>query len=421
MRFRLFATVLSAIAVFSLSAASVAAADPGWVKRALGLQYELGSDVGFANAPWIGTHNSFNSTAEMGQTLSTQDSNQQITIVEQLEQGMRSIEIDVHRFATAQGGGVGPVVCHARSGSEAHAGCTAEKPLGEVLAPIADWVRANPDQVLMIYVNDYLDNEDGYDDAARIFEQELGFGLYRPPAPGVCTELPLKLTREAIRDSGASVFVVSGCGFGAAWPSVAFSWSEHEESRPFGFTDFPRCGPDYSRERYQETLIRYYEDSTQLTQHAGTPDDGIDANTAARMSRCGVDLIHFDQLLPDDPRLAGLVWSWAPQEPRRRRCSVQRIGERVPFGRWKSRRCSGTRPAACRRPESGRWLISAARLRFNEAKRHCRSRRAAFAVPRTGYEAQLLRRALERNDLRGAWLGQKRRRDSNSWRSIDPR
>ena len=45
------------------------AADPEWVRQALGLQYELSSDVGYRDAPWIGTHNSFNSPAEVGDTL----------------------------------------------------------------------------------------------------------------------------------------------------------------------------------------------------------------------------------------------------------------------------------------------------------------------------------------------------------------
>src|SRR5437764_157881 len=46
-----------------------------WLDTALNLQYRLGNDVGLRDAPWIGTHNSFNSVAEMGQTVSTSDPN----------------------------------------------------------------------------------------------------------------------------------------------------------------------------------------------------------------------------------------------------------------------------------------------------------------------------------------------------------
>ena len=56
------------------SATAIAAYAASWTHRALGLQYELANDVPFANAPWIGTHNSFNSMA-YGYTPSRSDSN----------------------------------------------------------------------------------------------------------------------------------------------------------------------------------------------------------------------------------------------------------------------------------------------------------------------------------------------------------
>src|SRR3712207_2277530 len=59
-----------------------ATADPGayedeirafrgsWTDRALPFQAALAGDVGMRDAPWVGTHNSFNSIAEMGTTVS---------------------------------------------------------------------------------------------------------------------------------------------------------------------------------------------------------------------------------------------------------------------------------------------------------------------------------------------------------------
>ena len=59
------------------------------------------------------------------------------------------------------------------------------------------------------------------------------------------------------------------------------------------------------------------------------------------MTRCGVDLFGFDQLLPGDGRLAALVWSWAPDEPARRGCAIQRADG------WRSVRCRSHRASAC--------------------------------------------------------------------------
>src|SRR5687768_11733696 len=61
------------------TASKLNAFQDAWLNRALRLQYELSGDVGLRNAPFIGTHNSYNSVAEMGQTISTSDSNQQLS------------------------------------------------------------------------------------------------------------------------------------------------------------------------------------------------------------------------------------------------------------------------------------------------------------------------------------------------------
>ena len=80
----------------ALVAASEARAESraAWTQRALALQYSLASDVPLRNAPWVYTHNSFNSKAEMGPTLSDTDQNQQISITDQLDHGVRHLEID---------------------------------------------------------------------------------------------------------------------------------------------------------------------------------------------------------------------------------------------------------------------------------------------------------------------------------------
>jgi hypothetical protein len=78
---------IAAVVVLLLLAAvpGAGAQDRAWVQRALGLQYELASDVDMRNAPWVYTHNSYNSDAEMGTTLSNRDPNQSMRILDQLD------------------------------------------------------------------------------------------------------------------------------------------------------------------------------------------------------------------------------------------------------------------------------------------------------------------------------------------------
>jgi hypothetical protein len=427
------AAAIGVSACLSLPAAALAQGD-AWVQRALGLQYELGGDLGFRDAPWVGTHNSFNSVAELGPTLSAQDGNQRISLREQLDQGMRSVELDLHWFSRPNAPGFDVVVCHARGREEGHAGCTTEKTLADILdETIVPWLRENPGQVLMLYLEDDMDETAGYERAGAILEEKLGGLLFRPkPSADGCEELPLELTRDEIRAADAKAFVVTDCGDAASWRGTVFTWEEHEESQPTGFTDFPGCGTEFTREQYDSTLVRYYEDSTRLSAGAGIAKDPITGETAAQMVRCGVDLIHFDQLEVGDPRLASVIWSWAPGEPKKGSCSTQRVGGSVPFGRWKSRDCKGKRRAACYLP-NGRWRLTSARVRFPDIGEElsspppdrrafdaCEKRDGEFAVPRTGYEAQLLRLAMERAGVRGVWLGQLRDGDRN-WFPLDSR
>lgn len=439
---RIKVAIGAALAALALPSASEAAApepDDGWAQRALGIQYEVASDVGWTNMPWVGTHNSYNSIEQTGVALSPNDSNQQITNVAQLEAGVRSLELDVHRFPDLPGTS-GPLrVCHARPASEGHLGCTTEKELAPTLAEIVEWLDrpANSDEVLLLYLEDHMGDAAGYNGAADVVNAELGHRLYKPP-PGGCSEVPSTLTREQIQAAGKQAFIVSDCGPAGAsgWHGVAFNWDSHVESRPFDYEDFPDCGPDFTITKYETAFVRYFEDSTQLTERAGTPDDGITPATAAAMARCGVDLVGLDQVTgPEDPRFEGLVWSWQVNRPRpgmkgERNCAVQRrnveVAPELAFGgsaepatraAWFDHRCARLHAAACR-DAAGAWTIESRRVTQRKARKACKADGLVLGTPRTGYEAQGFDAALEAAGVRQAWIGAKRKPEG--WATPDP-
>jgi hypothetical protein len=131
------------------------------------------------------------------------------------------------------------------------------------------------------------------------------------------------------------------------------------------------------------------------------------------MARCGVDLLGLDQLAAGDPRLGALVWSWAPGEPGSGDCAVQRAD-----ARWDARGCSGRHQAACRAAD-GSWRLTPRAEPRSNAARACAAESAVLAAPRTGYEGQLLRVAMEAAGAREAWLGLTRTGDA--WRALDAR
>lgn len=368
-----------------------------WVHRALQYQSRLGDAVPFKDAPWPGTHNSTNSTSD-DFTVSSTDSNQQLTLTEQLRLDIRSLEVDVHwTYSPRAGGQKAAVVCHGRPPGEMNAGCTSERLLGERLAEVDEWLEANPDEVLLLYLEDAIKDPVGYQAAGKQLEQLFEGQLYAGE-PG-CQPLPLSLTRDAVRAAGKQVVIVSDCGSGA-WAGAVYSWKGNvsSEGQPVGWegAEGPACPSPGAPTDYATKLVRFYEDSTWLyTSPAGGNADRLTPATVRKMVACGVDLFGFDQLLPFDGRLEALVWSWAPNDPQEG-CAAQAADSR-----WYSRRCVQKLPPAC--ITAGRtWTVLAAAVKHKAAAAACEAAGLELGTPRTGEENAALRAAAGE---RTVWLG----------------
>ena len=149
----------------------------GPVHRDLAFQYALGDDLPLRFAPWIGTHNSFNTTAQTA-TLSALDANQQLSMTDQLRIDVRSLELDAHWFPSVAAGGYAAVLCHGEGEDQAHAGCTTERLLKDGLAEIDVWLKAHPKEVVLLYLEDHLVEDEGYAAAAEAITATLGSRVY---------------------------------------------------------------------------------------------------------------------------------------------------------------------------------------------------------------------------------------------------
>jgi hypothetical protein len=176
------------------------------------------------------------------------------------------------------------------------------------------------------------------------------------------------------------VLIVGNCGAGGAWGG----WV-HERGSRWDESSNP-AGDDYdcAAERlvdenengvsdYDDEITRRYEDRTWLTAMAGG-EGGITESEMADMVACGVNLVGFDQLHANDPRLATLVWSWAEGQPSAPGCALQGAD-----GRWSSRPCREKHRVACF--ADGQWSVSAKAVRYDRAATAC-----AFAAPWNGWE-----------------------------------
>jgi hypothetical protein len=375
--------------------------------KALGLQFALGDDVPLAHAAWLGTHNSFNTTTRFP-TLSGLDSNQQLSLTDQLRSDMRSLELDAHWYPSPWAAGAyAPVLCHARGEDQAHAGCTTEPLLAAGLREVATWLRANPGQVVLLYVEDHLKKDAGYAAGAAALRSTLGDLLYAPGGTG-CTPLPLDRTRADVLAAGKQVLVISGCHSGAGWNGAVFSGAERAryETGASGYGENGSCDPARDPATYDDRLLRVFEDSTALSATVDQSIDPITVGKARALQRCAVDITGFDQLLPGDPRLAASVWSWAPSQPAATGdCAVQ-TGDG-----WHAVPCSGLHAFACRTATG--WSVDPAVGPY--AADACPG--AQVGTPRYGYESVLLAAAMKAAGVDTVWLGLTR--DGAGWTAHD--
>lgn len=371
-----------------------------WLHRAAAFQYRLAHALPLLKTPWLGTHNSFNSAGD-DPTLSHTDSNQQLSLSQQLSIDMRSLELDLHYVRNAV------VVCHGRGAEEAHLGCTTERTFAEVLPEIGTWLEKHPTQVLLLYLEDDLGDPAGYPETLQVLDDVLGNAIYKPSASEMtdkgCANLPLGISRDDVRKRGAQVVLVGKCR--AGWASHVYGWDDvHVESGSTpDYKPFPACDATYGRDVYDSKLVRYYEDSTFVAtaiDPAQTPAqreaDALSPEKVASMTRCGVGLFGFDQLLPNDGRIKASIWSWTKNEPNAKggRCGLGRAD-----GRWLTRPC-GTRHQAVCRSAAGLTLTPRA-VPYAAARAACGSKGASFDLPRTGYENAQLRQLAGKS---GVWL-----------------
>jgi hypothetical protein len=375
--------------------AAVDAFAVGWVARALGLQARLSEALPLRDDPIPHTHNSFNAP-QHGPSLTTSDPNQRYTMTDQLRMGIRSLELDVHWLAHPDAladGGFAPVLCHGQTEHigplSIHVGCTVDGSLDDGLAEIAAFLNApgNEREVLLLYLQNELDgNPAGHAATVALLEEHLGPLVARPDGatPGACADLPIERSRADLLASGRRVLLVGNCGPGS-WSSWVFQRGDgwNERSNAAGYP--ADCSADRAARAYDDRLIRVTEDTTWLSALIASPAP-ISEDEVRSMVRCGVELIGLDRVGPADPRLAALVWSWAPDEPSAAGpCAAWRTD-----ARFRAAACSERHRAVCR-TDSGEWLVPEPAVAWGEAFATCTAVGAAFAVPRNGWENEQLR------------------------------
>lgn len=395
----------------------------GPVHKALAQQYRLSLTLPLGEAQIPATHNSFNYTnANVPPTLSGMDPDQLYSLVDQLDLDMRFLELDLHWYPSLGApGGYAPILCH---GFDNHLGCTFERTAASGLQEIRRWLDAHPDQVIVLYIENRLD--DPVDDitkslpaGAAVIESTLGNTsardlLFRPSQvqPGSSCEtqpIPQGVSMAQILASGKQVLLYtnSGCGQNAAWDALGFNDSDVAEKGMPVAVQYPDC--HFSRAQFESSYTRFFDSSTLVDVLAGGGNaQPMTADQIREMMRCGANAPGPNFLDPHANQLQGFAWSWSYGQPLS--SPAQQCAVHNGAGRFQAESCGQFLPYACQAPDG--WHISTGAGQFGGGALACVGQ-GAFAVPRTGYQNEQLKAAKAQAGVDRVWLAYTAGSDGN--------
>lgn len=376
-----------------------------WTYKALMLQGDIDLYSPLGKSSFITTHNSYNAGV-YSQNGSYIDPNQKISVYDQLQIGVRALELDVHY--TLSSSGFWPwewkiseelKLSHAKGDLGTHPN---DRFFTQGLNEIKNWLSQNPDEVIIIYLEDYMEGK--YDKAISEMNGIIGSLVYKPNG---CQSLPMNISKSNVLGAGKQILLTGGNCATVNWSNYVFKGSFSSTESLANFTSYPTCTAGSKNPAYlQSHLVRIFEDSTTLSDIFGNPGPPITATDAFNMTKCGIGAIGLDQIVPNDPRLAAQIWSWGTNEPNNvggEDCAVQRHD-----GRFNDLPCTLQRVVACRDQSSNNWFLTQLSYMWTEAAEACSSEfpgdDKVFSVPVNGYENAKLHGVKTASGVYDAWI-----------------
>ncbi len=379
-----------------------------WEFKALQLQERMDMGEPLGKAHLLKTHNSYNSEAyrNLG---SYYDPNQKLSLVAQLDMGIRAIELDVHDF----NGDL--LLCHGQSN---HTGCSIfDRKFEDGIKEVASWLtQANHrDQMIILYIEEHVDGR--YNDLMQVMNQHLGSLIYKPAN---CQSMPTTISKADVINAGKQVIVIGGNCATTGWSQFAYNGNYPTDND--SFYAWPDCRTDkYSTAYIQSHVVRMYEDSTNLSSWFGDPPPDITPDRMRQAMECGFGVIGLDQLEYFDSRLRAAIWSWGENEPNNwnnaEDCATQR-GD----GRFNDLNCSAQLSFACYHAANDQWAVTSGAGDWTQGDAYCSAELGAgwrFDVPRSAWQNKRLLTAKEAQGVyHDVWLNYSDRVTEGDWKPV---
>jgi len=331
----------------SENAVSVSEYQDSWEYKTLMHQQKLDINEPLSKVSFIHAHNAYNSSAYTD-FWTYLDPNHTMRLEEMLEVGVRSLELDAHKIS----GNI--VLCHA-AGNDI--GCTGtERDMQSSLEDIEEWLTANPNEVIIIYLEDYMD-DDYNQGLSDIVDSGLGAFLYETSGQG-CEYPPMDISKQDILNAGKQIVMFT-------------TGNDCSKSEPTGFTDIVfdggfktdnglvtsgQCYDKYDESYFEDNWIRVFEDLTWNGNAFGDPLN-LNADDIIVARDCGVTIFGLDMLVPGDSRMDATLWSWDVNQPAAAvsgdDCAVMN-GD----GRFEDTSCTTSYQHACKNIDTQEWMVS---------------------------------------------------------------
>ncbi len=403
----------------------------GWLGWALAQQlYSISKDQPINRIPWLGSHNAFSNFHQgFGSGAYT---NHYYSITDQLNIGVRHLELDPHYYGGAGRNAIR--LCHASSTDLCRIPGYATRLFGYALKEIANWLRANPGEVIIVKLNDKNLPSDKYSELYNELNTNLGSVIYKPPS--TFTRWP---TLQEIRAAGKQILFMMHdnappANNGWVWDASSYvldgetakNWPRKQDFNSCIASDFV-----WQIDRAPNKWWDVAEGRTLLNINDPILGDNytgfLEEDDVRKAAACGVNIIGLDFLYslwsgynvsprstPPDDRVRSSIWSWAPNDygqngPAALNTNSRRWISR-PSNQMKRLACAPVRPYGSANDERG-WRITTQAYAWNLAIGNsvCATEFSTpgnpfeFAFPRNAYQNRRLAEMLGPDEE--IWLG----------------
>lgn len=401
-----------------------------WTSRALALQRDIDINIPMNQATFIGTHNSENSASYQIPFVRYIDPNQVLSIYDQLEMGVRSIEYDVHWYLGAHFK-KDILLCHGLSN---HVGCSSfDRPVTDGLEELRIWLKKNPGEVVILYFDRGVALDRHEPRLTDYLQDYLGEFIYKPALlrdasdhASRCVAMPGTLRKADVLRAGKQLIIVTkDCDgtnstyeeqdtYKLAWNDYVFAGTGNVKNHPFtlldstigkDFTDYPDCSRStvFVDDPGHTVPWRIFEDRTILS-NVIDPGRKILVNEVKTMVDCGINWQTFDKLTANDERLTAAIWSWSPNYPLdgHGNCALYKNGEGI-----QNVGCEKTVAGfACQDSVTQEFKAVVGAGVWQEGEKICQASGQGwhFAMPVNGNQMYLLKQMVNAAGLPELWL-----------------